>query len=217
MNRTRAGVLLSSLLLSAALVAPGGCDSNPKTTGTGGAGGSLAGAGGGGGTAGTVGSAGSSGSAGAGGGVAAGGGSTGEAGAGGSPGSGAAGGGGGTAPFGALDSAGDVFQACTSAGQYATNVTTVAYGGSTFTYTPACLKVAPGTAVTFSPASASDSFTLHPITASTYGTHPSPIVTPTGSAASATFTFASPGFYAFYCGVHGSDVGAGMAGVIWVE
>jgi len=220
MNRTcaaRTGFLLSSLLLSAALIAQSGCDSDPKKTGTGGAGGSIAGTGGVGGSAGSAGSAGSSGSAGAGGGGEAGGGATGEAGAGGGAGSGALGGAGGTTPFGAFDSRGNSFQACTSAAQYTANVTTIAYGGSANTYTPACLKVAAGAAVTFSPASTSDSFVLHPLTPSSYGTQPSPIVTPTGGAASATFTFPTPGFYAFFCGVHGSDAGAGMAGVIWVE
>ena len=202
MNRTcaaRTGVILSSLLLSAAFIAGSGCDSDPKKTGTGGAGGSIAGTGG---------------SAGAGGGGEAAGGTTG---AGGEAGSGALGGGGGTAPFGAFNAAGSPFGVCTSPGQYTTNVTTIAYGGSTFTYTPACLKVAAGTAVTFSPASATDSFALHPLTASTYGTQPSPIVTPTGAAASATFTFTTPGFYAYYCAFHGSDAGLGMSGVVWVE
>jgi plastocyanin len=32
------------------------------------------------------------------------------------------------------------------------------------------------------------------------------------------FTFPTPGFYAYYCTVHGaSDGAAGMVGVIWVE
>jgi plastocyanin len=84
---------------------------------------------------------------------------------------------------------------------------------ATFKYTPACLKVARGTAVKF----VAD-FNMHPLepSASRGNTTDNPI-TKTTTGTEATFTFAKPGVYAYFCGFHGSaDNGKNMAGAIWV-
>jgi len=194
-------LVLSALLLSTGFVATTGCDSDPANgKGTGGAGGSVVGVGGGGGTA-------SGGAPGAGG---AGGASTGAGGAGGAS-TGAGGAGGATLPLPFM-----AFSPCNSESAYTTTGNTINYGGTSLTYTPKCLKVAAGSQVTFAPASSSDSFSAHPLMHSTRGTQPSPI-TETKTGAMATFTFATPGFYPFYCEFHGSDDGTFMSGVIWVQ
>ena len=133
------------------------------------------------------------------------------------------GGGGGTASGGAPGAGGATlplpfmaFSPCNSESAYTTTGNTINYGGTSLTYTPKCLKVAAGSQVTFAPASSSDSFSAHPLMHSTRGTQPSPI-TETKTGAMATFTFATPGFYPFYCEFHGSDDGTFMSGVIWVQ
>lgn len=206
MNRALGlGLVFSGLVLSAGVLAPTACDSSPAK-GTGGTAGAPAGATGGGGataTAGTTGQGGATGAAGAGG-------ATSGGGAGGVSG---AGGGGGTAggiPFMAVNP-------CNSADAYTTTGTTIAYGGPNLKYAPKCLKVAAGSQVTFAPATSDDSFSVHPLNQSTRGTLPSPI-TETLTGVMKTFTFATPGFYAYYCEFHGSaDDGNNMAGVVWVD
>jgi len=202
MNRAiRTGLVFSALALSAGSLATTGCDSTPaKSTGTGGAAGSPAGAAGGGGGGSNAGEAGAGGAA------------TGAGGAGGAGGAaGATGAGGvGAAAFVAVNP-------CNSEDAYTTAGTTIAYGGIDLTYTPKCLKVAAGSQVTFVPATSSDSFSGHPLMHSLRGTLPSPI-TETNSGAMKTFTFPTPGFYAYYCEFHGfNDDGNFMAGVIWVQ
>ena len=105
---------------------------------------------------------------------------------------------------------------CNTADVYTTG-NTIAYGGPNLIYAPQCLKIAAGEQVTFVPMTSADTFVLHPLNHSQRGTLPSPInQTLTGSMA--TFTFPTPGFYAYYCEVHGAaDDGHFMAGVIWVE
>jgi len=194
------GLVFSGLFLGAGVLAPVACSSS-SASGTGGTAGSAAGTGGAGGVSangGTTGEAGTPGSAGAGGTAS---------------GAGGGGGAGGTAggiPFVAVNP-------CNSEDAYTTTGTTIMYGGPNLKYTPKCLKVAAGSQVTFSPATSGDSFSVHPLNHSTRGTQPSPI-TETLTGASKTFTFATPGFYAYYCEFHGSaDDGNNMAGVIWVD
>ncbi|MEW5853326.1 MAG: hypothetical protein AB2A00_31390 [Myxococcota bacterium] len=80
------------------------------------------------------------------------------------------------------------------------------------TYTPKCVKVSAGTAVTIAGSS------FHPLQgqADVNG-----VANPfTGSSAATTAqtqTLSTPGFYGYYCTAHGSAAGTGMAGAIWVE
>jgi plastocyanin len=131
----------------------------------------------------------------------------------------AAGGGGG----GKTDGGGDradapsgfmAFAPCASESAYVSNTTAIAFGGTLgFNYSPACLKVAPGTAITFS-----GDFATHPLTPSVTRTTPGPnpiVSTDTGTTAS--FAFNTPGFYGYFCLQHGTDEGVAMAGMIWVQ
>jgi plastocyanin len=87
--------------------------------------------------------------------------------------------------------------------------TTVSFSGGGFAYTPKCLRVKAGTAVTFN-----GSFSFHPL-AQACG--PASEITATSSGSSASFLFKAPGLYAYYCTAHGSATGTGMAGAIEVE
>jgi plastocyanin len=104
---------------------------------------------------------------------------------------------------------------CNVESDYATG-TTIAFpaGATDFSYSPKCMKVPAGTTVTFS-----GDFTVHPLEASTHrGALTGNPISSTGSGTSKSFDFPTPGFYAYYCGVHGpSDGAAGMVGVIWVQ
>jgi plastocyanin len=62
----------------------------------------------------------------------------------------------------------------------------------------------------------SGAFSSHPLAASTRGTTGSPI-TATSTGTTKAITFAAPGFFPYYCTIHGDNAGANMAGVIWVE
>jgi plastocyanin len=77
-------------------------------------------------------------------------------------------------------------------------------------YQPSCLLAHLGDVVTFS-----GSFSSHPLTPSSRATAASPI-SPTASGGSATFQFDQLGYFPYYCAQHGSDSGAGMAGVVRV-
>jgi plastocyanin len=100
---------------------------------------------------------------------------------------------------------------CDNSSSYMTGSTTINFGGTLGNiYSPACLLVAKGATVTFT-----GSFTVHPLQASTRGTTGNPIPS-TSSGTAATATFAAAGFFPFYCTVHGSDSGTGMAGVVQV-
>jgi plastocyanin len=161
--------------------------------------------------------------------------SAGAAGAGGTPTGGAGGapiGGAGGAPIGGAGGAGGgtpgfmSLLPCVSEGDYVTGtgdagtagMPTISFGtiNGTNTYVPKCLKTPAGSTVTFS-----GNFGSHPLVPSTVrgNTTNNPITTvvsnPDGGKMS--FTFPSAGFYAFYCGEHGTDAGDGMAGVIWVQ
>jgi plastocyanin len=163
--------------------------------------------------------------------VDAGGGSGGHAGQGGQGGRGGqAGGGGGQAGAGAtldggarLDSGSDrldaasgfmAFAPCASESAYVSNATQIAFGGTLgLNYSPACLRVVPGTTVTFS-----GDFATHPLTPSISRTTgaANPILS-TGTGTTASFTFTTPGFYGYFCLQHGDDQGDAMAGMIWVQ
>jgi plastocyanin len=100
---------------------------------------------------------------------------------------------------------------CNSAADYKSGTTTITFGGAAgLAYSPQCLSVARGTTVTFS-----GSFSSHPLSASTRGTSGNPIPK-TSTGTSATVTFNAAGFFPYFCTVHGSDSGAGMAGVVQV-
>lgn len=102
------------------------------------------------------------------------------------------------------------FDPCLTVASYMTG--SMVHFNDALRYEPSCLRVAHGAEVDFL-----GDFATHPITASTTrGTRPSPIPTTTsGSAIRVRFT--TPGYYPFYCTFHGTDVGTGMAGVVWVE
>jgi plastocyanin len=129
---------------------------------------------------------------------------------------GAAGGGGKTDGGSDRGDAASVFMAfapCTSQSDYVSSPTTIAFGGTLgLVYSPNCLKVAPGTTVTWS-----GDFTTHPLTPSALETTPGNPIVSTASGTTASVTFKSPGFYGFFCLVHGDDQGEGMSGVIWVQ
>ncbi len=106
------------------------------------------------------------------------------------------------------------FLPCNAESSYMTTPTTIAFGGTVgFDYAPKCLKVPAGTSVTFS-----GDFASHPLTPSaTRGdTTNNPIVN-MSNGTTASFTFPTPGFYAYLCNFHGSDDGTSMSGVIWVQ
>ena len=114
-----------------------------------------------------------------------------------------------------------VFQAiapCPAEADYAAGTRTVVFGflgtPAGFVYDPECLAIEAGGTVTFS-----GSFAAHPLYPSTKrGT-----VTgnPIGGASTGDrkdVRFPDPGFFAYYCGVHGAaDDGSTMAGVVWVR
>ncbi|HEY6477413.1 MAG TPA: hypothetical protein VI456_12605 [Polyangia bacterium] len=106
------------------------------------------------------------------------------------------------------------FAPCASESAYVSNMTAIAFGGTLgLNYSPACVKAAPGTTITFS-----GDFATHPLTPSIARTTASanPIVS-TDSGTTVSFTFTTPGFYGYYCLQHGDDQGDAMAGMIWVR
>ena len=83
-----------------------------------------------------------------------------------------------------------------------------------FSYEPKCLAIDAGHAVTFS-----GSFSAHPLYPSAKrGTLDGNPIGGTSSGDRKDIRFPNPGFFAYYCGVHGgSDDGSTMAGVVWVR
>ncbi len=102
---------------------------------------------------------------------------------------------------------------CNSETDYVSDPTTITWEGAHL-YTPACLKVKVGTSVTFS-----GLFSTHPLEPSAMrGTLTGNPIKKTREDGDRTFTFSTPGFFAYWCTYHGSDTtGANMTGVIWVE
>jgi len=107
---------------------------------------------------------------------------------------------------------------CPDEASYATDTGVVTFGflGTPpgFSYDPRCLAIDAGQAVTFS-----GSFSAHPLYPSAKrGTLDGNPIGGTSSGDRKDIRFPSPGFFAYYCGVHGgSDDGSTMAGVIWVR
>jgi len=104
---------------------------------------------------------------------------------------------------------------CTTEGDYMSGSTiTFPAGAADFSYSPKCLKVSAGATVMFS-----GDFTVHPLEPSTHrGTLTGNPITGTGTGTTKSFDFPTPGYYAYFCSVHGpSDGAAGMVGVIWVQ
>ncbi len=86
----------------------------------------------------------------------------------------------------------------------------ISFGGALgFAYSPPCIKVKTGTAVTFNGA-----FASHPLSGGDDGTKDaSSPIKETTSGSTATFTLSTAGAYGFFCEFH---VGAGMKGAIFV-
>jgi len=107
---------------------------------------------------------------------------------------------------------------CPDEASYATDTGVVTFGflGTPpgFSYDPKCLAIDAGQTVTFS-----GSFSAHPLYPSAKrGTLDGNPIGGTSSGDRKDIRFPSPGFFAYYCGVHGgSDDGSTMAGVIWVR
>ena len=76
-------------------------------------------------------------------------------------------------------------------------------------YAPKCLRIAAGQSVTFT-----GSFGAHPLE---QACGPAGAIATTSSGSSATFVFTVPGDYGFFCDLHGTPGGTGMAGSILVE
>ena len=129
---------------------------------------------------------------------------TGGTGTGGSGGmAGAGGAGGGTAAFMAI-------APCAAASDYMTGSTIMMTAMAS--YGPKCLKVTPGSTVTFM-----GDFVLHPLMPSRRGDVANNPIKMTATGTSAAFKFDTAGFFAYFCRFHGpADDGSFMAGTIWV-
>lgn len=151
------------------------------------------------------------------GGGAGGGGASGQGGQAGLAGQAGAAGGGGAPTDGGADrvDAASVFMSfapCKAESDYVSNMTAIAFGGALgLVYSPACLKIAPGTTITYS-----GDFATHPLTPSVTRSTPGNPIASTASGTTASFTFSTPGFYGYFCLQHGDEEGEGMSGVIWV-
>ncbi len=98
------------------------------------------------------------------------------------------------------------FAGCTTFTDGTAGAQTVSFPG--FDYSPKCLRVKVGQAVTFS-----GSFSAHPLEQSC---GPATVIASTSSGSSASFTFTKAGLYGYYCTLHGTASGSGMAGAIEV-
>ena len=107
---------------------------------------------------------------------------------------------------------------CPAEADYATGTDTVRFGffgtPSAFVYDPKCLAVDVGGTVTFS-----GSFAAHPLYPSdSRGTVAGNPIGGSSVGESKVIRFEKPGFFGYYCGVHGaSDDGSTMAGIIWAR
>jgi plastocyanin len=129
----------------------------------------------------------------------------------GSGGSGGSGGGGGTGP----DPSFMAVAPCSTEAAYTTTGTTITFPATPtdFNYAPKCLKVTAGASVTFN-----GEFAGHPLDKSEVrGTVTGNPIVMTNTGSTASFTFPTAGFYAYYCRFHGVDDGQYMDGVIWVK
>jgi plastocyanin len=107
---------------------------------------------------------------------------------------------------------------CLAEADYATDGDTVRFGffgtPSAFVYDPKCLAVDVGETVTLS-----GSFAAHPLYPSdSRGTVAGNPIGGNSAGESMVVRFERPGFFAYYCGVHGArDDGSTMAGIIWAR
>ena len=112
----------------------------------------------------------------------------------------------------------DAIWPCPAEADYATDTDTVRFGffgaPAGFAYDPKCLAVDVGETVTFS-----GSFAAHPLYPSTSrGTVAGNPIGGSSVGESKVIRFERPGFFAYYCGIHGAaDDGSTMAGIIWVR
>jgi plastocyanin len=84
---------------------------------------------------------------------------------------------------------------------------TVAFGGTHgLTFSPKCILVAPGTAVSFE-----GDFTMHPLSPTVGTGNP---ITHTATGTTASFTFDAAGAFGYQCDVH---FGSGMCGAVYVQ
>ena len=83
-----------------------------------------------------------------------------------------------------------------------------------FIYDPKCLAVEVGEAVTFS-----GNFAAHPLYPSaSRGTVVGSPIGGNSTGESKVIRFERPGFFAYYCGIHGgADNGSTMAGIVWAR
>jgi plastocyanin len=110
---------------------------------------------------------------------------------------------------------------CNAANNYVTAADNTITFGASLTYAPNCLKVTAGTAVTFKGTGVA-TFSDHPLSPS--GKRGlltgNPITVTQDTIAMKSFTFPTPGFYAYYCMYHDPFDSGGdglMSGVIWVQ
>jgi plastocyanin len=102
------------------------------------------------------------------------------------------------------------FSGCTTIDDHTgETAVTIAFAG--FSYAPHCIRVDVGTVVTI-PGSLT-----HPLFGATCSPDATPLSTVEPSTTGGDFTFTAAGAYGYYCGVHGSDLGTGMSGLIIVE
>ena len=83
-----------------------------------------------------------------------------------------------------------------------------------FNYAPKCLKVSAGATVTFNGETSPRTPWRRPRCAERLTGNP---ITATSTGTTESFTFPTPGFYAYYCTFHGSTATTFMTGVIWVK
>ena len=80
-------------------------------------------------------------------------------------------------------------------------------------YDPKCVAISTGTMVTFMGAGGA-TFASHPLR---QACGPTVTITSTTIGGTKNFTFNTPGDYGYFCEVHGSSLGIGMAGMIRVQ
>lgn len=107
---------------------------------------------------------------------------------------------------------------CGTEGAYDSSGSTVLFGAAQAGYSPKCLKVSAGATVTFMGSDSMETFSAHPLSpAIPIATTADSPITSTSAGTSKEFTFASPGYYPYYCSIHGTAAGGGWAGVVWVQ
>lgn len=106
---------------------------------------------------------------------------------------------------------------CNADSDYVTGTTTISFGflgARGAVYDPRCLAIEAGSTVTFS-----GDFDLHPLYPSrSRGALAGNPIGGRGSDSTRDVLFPQPGYFAYYCGIHGAfDDGSTMAGVVWAR